>query len=325
MPELIVCVGDIFEELSQYARLLSPDAYHIDQQNQNHHGSGVAYTSLGDFNTIYDLLNALKRSTSLIYVPSESWSDQALAYEFQSLEKSTLIALHICRNVFGIPVKNLPELPTLLQSPVDRRRVETPQMWISGCSVSHGIGVSNDQRYGAILESATNLPVSYLTIPGASNDWAADQILSSDVRSGDIVVWGLTDCTRYQLYKDWSHHHVTTTSYQKIKDLQQLISIEMLGSQQIFFHDLSKIKQVKNFCDSRQARLILVEIQCSIEMCAYLSTELDFVTVYGFANDPVASFLDFGTDQRHPGPLTHQLYASKILEKLNQNRESITQ
>ena len=29
-----------------------------------------------------------------------------------------------------------------------------------------------------------------------------------------------------------------------------------------------------------------------------------------------SSFLDFGSDGKHPGPLTHQHYANLILEKL---------
>lgn len=317
--ELTICVGDIDGDVVQHALSLDPNAYFIGKANAKNlsPSPGVAYTSLGDFDNIYDFLFVLKQATNLIYVETSQWSDQSTAYEFYSMEKSTLVCLHICRSYFKIPVQNLPDLPNLIQNPLSPRQTQTNQIWICGCSVSHGLGVKPDQRYGALIEESMNLPASYLTCPGSSIDWAADQILSSDIRCDDIVIWGLTDCTRYQLYRNWKHYHITVGQYAQHDWLQSLISIDLLGSHQILFQSLAKINQVKRFCQNAKVRLFLVDILSPIELGAYLVTDENFISVSDFANDSLRSYLDYGDDKRHPGPLTHQLYAKKILQKLS--------
>ena len=72
------------------------------------------------------------------------------------------------------------------------RQTDDKTLWITGCSITHGIGVSKEQRYADLLEKKLGLPTVLLTQSGSSIAWQTDQLLQSDIRAGDLVVWGLT-------------------------------------------------------------------------------------------------------------------------------------
>ena len=66
-----------------------------------------------------------------------------------------------------------------------------PVLWTAGCSVTHGMGVSESERWGNILSEYLDMPEISLSMNGASIKWTADQILRSDIKRGDVVVWDL--------------------------------------------------------------------------------------------------------------------------------------
>ena len=188
-----IYVGDINNDLAEIAMADNPTARSIDQHSYKEFidivtnpslkefytgmfGSIVGYTSLADLpklsennnnNVVCDVLNLADK---IYYHPPKVWSDATmqqlteLILQDFSLEKN---------NVYNLNLPNYTELYTKL---VDGRRTPDQQLWISGCSVSHGVGVTQEQRYGQLIADSLGLPVSFLTEGGSSIPWAVDQL-----------------------------------------------------------------------------------------------------------------------------------------------------
>ena len=76
------------------------------------------------------------------------------------------------------------------------RTTNDPVLWVAGCSFSSAVGVESDERWGHYVSNHFNLPEVNIAQGGASITFAADQILRSDIRPSDRVIWGLTGVAR---------------------------------------------------------------------------------------------------------------------------------
>jgi len=131
---------------------------------------------------------------------------------------------------------------------------------------------------------------------GSGLEFQKDQILRSDVRSGDIVLWGLTEERRRTI---WSAKGPITADrdYKTFDETGVYLSV-------------TSIFQVINFCRKIGAHLILVPTISAETLRLGLSHVPEFLN---FPYKP--KFSDYGTDGYHPGPLQHQMWADYILEK----------
>jgi hypothetical protein len=121
------------------------------------------------------------------------------------------------------PVPKVLENKSIILKLSDVRKTSQPQLWVSGCSFAAGDGVQSNQRYGQILSDRLNLPVSFLAESGSSVTWAADQILRSDLRENDILIWGLTSIPRINYFKNNKVHHVFPGPCEHIKNFQKIL------------------------------------------------------------------------------------------------------
>ena len=98
---------------------------------------------------------------------------------------------------------------------------------------------------------------------------------------------------------------------------EQNIKID-LTDPTLLYDSIIAVYQVLNFCQAVNAKLILVGMHAEIEFATYLKDIPAYIHVDGFYGiGRYDKFIDFGSDlQGHPGPLMHQLYAEKILDKL---------
>jgi hypothetical protein len=73
------------------------------------------------------------------------------------------------------------------------------------------------------------------------------------------------------------------------------------------------VKQVVNFCQKIGADLVLANMLCdSKTIVDYLKQLPNYV---GCCKDvSKLGFIDYGTDDQHPGPLQHQQYAKEIIK-----------
>ena len=112
------------------------------------------------------------------------------------------------------------------------RTNNSPVLWTAGCSVTYGTGVEYSSRWGSLLASYLNLPEVTLSQGGSSIFWAADQLLRSDIRPGDIVVWGLTNVPRISISKNWNFTSVTIDGYfTKVKKENQYWLLDYFESE----------------------------------------------------------------------------------------------
>jgi hypothetical protein len=195
----------------------------------------------------------------------------------------------------------------------DTRKTDESQIWNAGCSLTYGSGLSNiNQRYGQIISDQLNLPISFLAYPGSSIIWAADQIIRSDLRSGDIVIWGLTSPNRFPYYYSTKIYHVSQYTYSVTPELKNFFSIDELDSKNLIYQSLSSVARVINFCSKLNVKLFVGGLLVDPVFNEYaVSLIPNYIFLY--ANH----FKDFGTDGIHPGPGTHKWYAEEILNLIN--------
>lgn len=201
----------------------------------------------------------------------------------------------------------------------DVRQSDSPQLWVVGCSFSHGLGVNFTERYGSLISTKMNLPVTFLTKPGSSISWAADQILRSDIRKDDIVVWGLTGVARLP-YLDESNllHQVNIHNFDNLDEVKSCFKKNLFVSNHLMYNLITSVEQVNNFLQKVSAKFVLAVMPCNtsaydLKVYDYVST-LDYAIILYDRHD--YTFVDLGSDKLHPGPKQHLLYAQKILEKL---------
>lgn len=202
---------------------------------------------------------------------------------------------------------------------VANRVSNSKQLWIAGCSYSHGVGVSKNQRYGQIISDTLKLPVSFLTQGGTSNDWAADQILRSDIRADDIVIWGLTSASRFVFLDQQYHcHNVRLENFNNIKDLSELVNKKFLVSNHMIYNTVRSIEHVRNYLNKLSCRFVLAifplnTAEHDMQILDYTSKLKDAILLFNPAN---YQFIDYGTDNSHPGSKQHAWYAEQILKHL---------
>lgn len=191
-------------------------------------------------------------------------------------------------------------------------------LWTVGCSVTHGSGVTYKERYGSILSEMLNLPEVSLSMPGHSNEWGADQLLRSDVRAGDYVVWGITDISRIEFAKDWQLYAAPVTSYLKLPIDLQHYNLNYFDSQVKFLKTFKTILQVKNYCEKIGAHLILANLIDST-YCKFVFSKLPNYIDFCYELDEELLFIDLGSDNIHPGPKQHRHYAEQIFKLIKEN------
>ena len=206
-----------------------------------------------------------------------------------------------------------------------QRTSDNPVLWTLGCSVTQGVGVKYDERWGSIVSADLGMPEVSLSLSGVSNTWCADQILRSDVKSGDVVVWGLTDVSRVEYATNWQLHAVPVTGYSKLPTQLQHYNLDYFDSQTKFVSVIRSILQVKSYCEKIGADLYLANLLDSTWLNSVfnkLPTYVDFC-IKNTYNDSMV-FLDLGSDNDHPGPRQHQEYASQILKLIKENNHGKT-
>jgi len=235
--------------------------------------------------------------------------------------------------------------------PVDSRHDQTGQdrstIWVAGCSFAQGDSLPNkDSRYGQVLADHFNLPVTFLTHSGASNEWLTDQILKSNLRENDIVVIGLTAVARTPIYLDNKYypanlHALDTTTgfwrrqsknlgnsdsdeyFKRSQDpkLKRYVPEEFLISSHFFYKTVNYVEQLVNILTLLKTRFVIMyNPVIEIPYIENISKMLHYVSSYDRKNLFITDFscIDWGTDQIHPGPQQHKRYAEQIIAKINE-------
>ena len=321
-----IYIGDIYQELADYAISQHGDARLLSKDNLEQFSfisAGVFYTSLGDLpDDELGIYKILDRADVIEYVPPQKWNDgKTVANNFlDSIQGATELIL--C--YFAKEKQNVVGLEFLNQHYVEgvkKRKTQSPQLWVAGCSISHGKGVNHEQRYGDIIAKEIGLPVSYLTCIGSSISWQADQILRSDLKENDILIWGLTSENRFDYWSEVNtvrhlNPQFRKSTYHKTDPIWMSDNIleKSLLHENSIYQALKNILQVINFCKKTKTKLFLIGLLTSKKLSLLLN---QFEIYYNYLNlNHYHKYADLGTDNQHPGPEQHKLYAKYILEKI---------
>lgn len=324
---ITVVVGDVGQYLANYARdrwhnsrLLDNNYWPLFVQQQTN--VQIVYTSLGDL-SLSRMMDVLNMASHVVYHPPKEWSDGRTLNEFDptaSMQGLTENLLLMCMSHTLVENSDLIQRAKDLLPPVAERHSDQPQLWCVGCSVTYGVGVTSAERYANLLAKQLAMPCSVLAALGASNSWAADQLLRSDIRAGDIVIWGITGLARQTVISEGKCLHMTVSSFNEQPMFRKIWDLSHLTSETCAYMNRHIIKSVTNVLKIIKCQLIMFNALADESQRYFLQHTPDF---YWFSypitttNDKISSrYIDFGNDHIHPGPLQHQAFAHHCLTNI---------
>jgi len=310
-------VGDCTEDLATQAKDFDSSAYLVDFSNyqkfldQTNH-TLTAYTSAADLPKMSQneavFYQVLQKADQIYYCPPTTWSDHTDEFSLQNMKQLTEYFLYLIHskknNVRGLDLSNYAN-NFYLKLQDKRKPNSQAQLWVAGCSVTAGVGVDSDERFAVLVAENFDGQFVDLSKAGSSMEFAADQILRSDVRKGDFVVWGLTSEYRALV---WDRKCQTSASINPYKfDYTNTNKADDIVDETRLYKALIAFVQVENFCKKVGAHLIAVPILCSEALQLLLH---DHDSYYQLPYMPC--FLDLGSDNIHPGREQHKWYSDRI-------------
>lgn len=310
-------VGDCTEELADAAKKFDNSAHLIDFSNfdsylESSDDNITAYTSAADLPKISKdravFYEILKKADKIYYRPPQRWSDHDPEFSPISQQRLTEFFLHLTNqekhNVDGLNLTPYACTPYL--SLQDTRINNESQLWIAGCSFTAGIGVNENERYAVKVAQLFGGKFSDLSKSASSMEYSADQILRSDIRKNDTVVWTLTSEYRAP-YWDRDAQEALGINSHSLK-VKKTTKADDVTDETRLYKAIISFNQVANFCTKIGARLVAVpNLICTEQLLLLLSThpcyyQLPYQTKY----------IDIGNDGEHPGPKHNQWYADQI-------------
>jgi hypothetical protein len=276
------------------------------------------YTSLADLSDAQTKVwNCISISNCVHYCPPKNWNDDNLhTMNDRYILEPIIIYGSNFTSTSGLEYVNASHCTI----PKIKSRVsEEKQLWIAGCSFSQAIGVSETENYGYLIGKHLNLPVTNIARHGSDICWSADQILRSDIVAEDIVVWGITHWERFTYAFEGELEFVNPrTNTDKANKLN--FSQYELFSENNLHNQLCSILQVENFCKKVGATLKCYNMfPKNNATTRFLSNKYYNISRHYLPEFEtlLEKFEDVGTDNLHPGPLTHQKYAKEIIKSLH--------
>jgi hypothetical protein len=193
---------------------------------------------------------------------------------------------------------------------------EGPKVMSIGCSLTEGIGVNDNETWSKVfcdLIGGVNLNFG---LGGRSNDYIARSLLTHyDLVKPDIVLIMYTVVNRKEIHtKDNGvEPFIPTHSWGYLKDTADgRTTQEMMVSLQNDYEDYTNWYKnhllIKNFLDNKKTKWLW-------------NGETIFID-YQDANrfdGGIRPFIDLGSDNTHPGPLTHKRCGEKTYEYITKN------
>jgi hypothetical protein len=222
--------------------------------------------------------------------------------------KETVVLLNYLswsKNVTNFSV----DLPISFADPIVNNRPTGPALWVFGCSHSHGVGLLPDEkRFGEIVAESLNLPLMLISKPGSSLNWSTRNLVASDIKIGDVVIWQLTTPHRVSQYNG-----VETTEIMLARSTDRCL-LEIFDDDQVFFNHINLLNFGVRYLRSIGVKFVIVSLLPKLENFFYeYLVEYSKYPEYCYTPD---CQLDLGTDRVHVGPLSHQALAQRLLDHI---------
>lgn len=255
------------------------------------------HTSLGDL-TVHELLSIIHNFDSVEYVDNN----------FVDGEEITLDTLNFLSFInTQSHVKNFPDTNNVLsfaEHPDIKSSYNESTLWVYGCSHSHGTGLKySSETYGSHLAKELNIPLKLITKPGSSTHWSLRQLVNSNLKKNDIVVWQIAIPYRLSFFDKYVQEIV-------LANCNNRTLIETYTDEQCFFLQLSYVNIGVRYLRSIGVKFIVVAVDSrDMEFNYEYSKYPEFYCAANFA-------VDRGSDNLHFGPLSHKNLANTLLTRI---------
>jgi len=335
-----VFVGDTDCSVAIVAQKFDERALLIDENNiknvistHNIPENATYYSSLGDLSAT-NFIKLLNIAHEIHMVYPQSWSDGnnkstiEIIYDEEIKRGTIKDELLIILSVFSTrkPIHNfipfVPKMDFSIYSPTISRQEEENEVWVAGCSISEGVGVSLKDTYAYLVSSSLNMKYNNIAKRGSSNAFQSSQICNSEIKQGDIVIWGITSTGRYPYFNGKEIEHLNVAKQLSIKK-PKYITTEMFLSSHMLYVTLNSIKQVIKYCNLVGAKLYLIGLLTDVVISTHIKQmHKNFISLYhahlhNNTTKNAHQFYDTGDDGIHPGTLTHKWYASEIMKLMD--------
>ena len=301
-------VGDSDNTLSTAAKNYDPNAFlihHANYQkfiNDQYKTDITVYSSLADLPKVDSrsiMHEILLKADKVFYSPPIAWSDNLDKFAWNTQKKYLEFLLYDLsvkyNNVHGLNLDIYQH--TFYLALANTRPLTKNCVWIAGCSIAHGVGVSDLDKFSTVISNKINIPICHLTKAGSSIEWAADQILRSDIHPDDVVIWALTSENRAPAIKN--------------QTVVSELDPDLLLHETRLYKSITSVQQVVNFCKKISCQLIIFPVICSPNLRLLLTNcENYYHTPYQLG------WIDYGTDNMHPGPKQHKYWANFCLSHI---------
>ena len=180
-------------------------------------------------------------------------------------------------------------------------------LWVFGCSFSNGDGVLSSEKYSSIVSNHLNLPLMDITQSGSSTRWSLRHLLQANISTNDIVIWQLTTFGRFS-----SAENKTTLTEFLLKNAQREVVVNS-NDLQLYVDQLSLLSYGVQYLRAKKVKFKIISLESPGKFCNDLINEYIRYPEYCYLPNWQ---IDTGSDNIHPGKLSHKLVAENILNSL---------
>ena len=263
--------------------------------------SEINHTSIGDV-TPAELLVLMNTVDEITFLKETYDYTSSLFYE-------TLVALNATSHKKKIQNFDRQCIKSFLEINLEHiGHSHNANLWVFGCSHSHGVGLRQGQeKYSDILSATLGIELNSITKPGSSLSWSFRHLAAAPIHHNDIVVWQITTPGRISVYDG----DIVETQLSQSKNPHLL---ETFTDQQIFFNHLTTIAAGVAYLRAMGVKFIMTSILNKSEL--FYQYLLEYTKYPEYCYSP-GVFVDLGTDGLHVGPLSHKLLANAITNHYN--------
>jgi hypothetical protein len=259
--------------------------------------SRVFHTSLADISAS-NLLKIAKFDCKFIFV-NNGFDNDAELFEKTKIFLNSIYDTHIVIGYIR------PGPMTFAEQSIVRS--DCPTLWIFGCSLSVGVGVSNNDLYSTKLGDSLGMPVVTVAKGGSSTRWSLRQLMHADIRPEDIVIWQLTTLERFTVKQEnkWPQEVM-------LKNLSRAV-ILATTDEQLWFDQISLINYGVQYLRACNSNFYMISLDGQTPMIHRCLEQYTRYPEYCYGADWQ---VEIGTDGLHPGPKSHNLLYQILKEKI---------
>jgi len=180
-------------------------------------------------------------------------------------------------------------------------------LWVFGCSLSHGVGLSpNELRYSDIISQELNMPLKSITRPGASLRHSLRHLVNASINPTDLVIWQITIPNRISLPGSPPNELLLTLTKNRYL-------LEVYTDEQVYFDHMSLINYGVQYLRAKGVRFVVTSI--GPDSALFYKYKKEYVKYKEYCYSP-NFHVDVGNDNLHSGKISHKNLALSILNHL---------